>query len=274
MAKQREQIASQIAGIEAQIAATGTQIGLIAEELSAQEQLLAKGLAQVSRVLALKREAASLEGRRGELVAARAQAGERITEIEIAAERLYARRQEEAISTLRDLSFNELDLSERRRALVERIGRLDIRAPVGGVVYGMQVFAPRSVIRAAEPVMFVIPQDRPLVIGARISPLHVDQVQVGQVVRIRFTGLNSRTTPELEATVIQVSADSFADEQTGAYFRARMRLKDGELARLPEGAVLVPGMPVEAYFQTVDRTPLEYLVKPVADYFNRAFRES
>jgi HlyD family secretion protein len=242
--------------------------------LSNQEQLLAKGLAQVSRVLALKREAASLEGRRGELVAAKAQAGERITEIEIAAERLFNRRQEEAITTLRDLSFNELELSERRRALIERIGRLDIRAPVGGVVYGMQVFAPRSVIRAADPVMFLIPQDRPLVIGARISPIHVDQVQVGQSVRIRFTGLNTRTTPELEAVVIQVSADSFADEQTGSYFRAKMQLKDGELARLPEGAVLVPGMPVEAYIQTVDRTPLEYLVKPVADYFNRAFRES
>jgi HlyD family secretion protein len=210
----------------------------------------------------------------GELTARRGEARERMTEIDIEVLKLSTARREDAITRLRDIQYRELELAEQRRSLVERLSRLDIRAPVSGVVYGKTVYAPRSVIRPADPLMFLIPQDRPLVIGARISPIHVDQVQVGQSVRIRFTGLNTRTTPELEAVVIQVSADSFADEQTGSYFRAKMQLKDGELARLPEGAVLVPGMPVEAYIQTVDRTPLEYLVKPVADYFNRAFRES
>jgi HlyD family type I secretion membrane fusion protein len=274
LAKQREQISSQIVGIDAQITSIDTQLRLIGEELASQQALLDKGLAQVPRVLALQREQASLEGRKGELIAAKAQAGERITEIEIVADRLVTTRQEEAITTLRDLGFNEFEYAEKRRSLIERIGRLDIRAPVEGIVYGMQVFAPRSVIRPADPVLFLIPQDRPLVIAAQVAPTNVDQVRVGQEVILRFSSFDSRTTPELFGEVVQVSADAFVDERTGAFYRAQVRLKEGELERLPEGLVMVPGMPVEAFIRTDDRTPLEYLVKPMADYFNRAFRES
>jgi HlyD family type I secretion membrane fusion protein len=274
LAKQREQIASQVTGIDAQIASIDTQLELIDEELASQQALLDKGLAQATRVLALRRELASLEGRRGELIASKAQAGERITEIEIVADRLVTTRQEEAITTLRDLGFNEFEYAEKRRSLIERIGRLDIRAPVEGIVYGMQVFAPRSVIRPADPVLFLIPQDRPLVIAAQVAPTNVDQVHVGQEVILRFSSFDSRTTPELLGEVVQVSADAFVDERTGAFYRAQVRLKEGEIERLPDGLVMVPGMPVEAFIRTDDRTPLEYLVKPMSDYFNRAFRES
>ncbi|MCR8724866.1 HlyD family type I secretion periplasmic adaptor subunit [Frigidibacter sp. ROC022] len=272
--QQREQIASQVDGIDAQIAALSTQIDLIGQELASQEELLAKGLAQATRVLALQREQASLEGRKGELVASRAQAGERITEIEIQIQKLHTKRQEEAITTLRDLGYSQIELSERRRALVDQIGRLDIRAPVSGVVYAMQVFTPRSVIKPAEPVMFLVPQDRPLVIALQVSTLHIDLLHVGQSVMLRFPAFDSRTTPELEGEVMQISADAFTDERSGQYYRAKVRLKDGEASRLPSGLVLVPGMPAEAYIRTGSRTPLEYLVKPLADYFNRAFRES
>lgn len=273
LGKQLEQIASQITGIDAQIAALATQIDLIGQELANQQELLAKGLAQVTRVLALQREQASLEGRKGELIASRAQAGERITEIEISIERLQTKRQEEAITTLRDLGYSQIELSERRRALIERIGRLDIRAPVSGIVYGMQVVALRSVIGPAAPVLYLIPQDRPLIIAMRVSPLNIDLVHVGQEVTLRFTAFDSRTTPELLGEVTQISADAFADERIGQFYRAQVRLKEGEVARLPQGLFLVPGMPVEAFIRTGDRTPLEYLVKPLSDYFNRAFRE-
>jgi HlyD family secretion protein len=122
--------------------------------------------------------------------------------------------------------------------------------------------------------MFIVPQDRPLVIATRIAPINVDQVHVGQDVRLRFSAFDSRRTPELEGVVIQISADSFTDERYGPYYRALVRLKEGEIGRLSGEQVLVPGMPVEAFIRTGDRTPLEYLVKPMADYFNRAFRES
>jgi HlyD family secretion protein len=274
LAQQRQQIASQIDGIDAQIVSLDAQIELIGEELSNQTKLLEKGLAEATRVLALKREAASLSGRRGELTASRAQAAERITEIEIVTEKLYTRRQEDAITTLRDLNYSSIELTERRRALIERIGRLEIRAPVSGVVYGMQVVTPRSVIRPADPVLYLIPQDRPLIIAAQISPLNIDLVHVGQEVVLRFSSFDNRTTPELLGEVMQISADAFSDDVRGSFYRAQVRLKEGEIARLPKGLVLVPGMPVEAFIRTGDRTPLEYLVKPMADYFNRAFRET
>lgn len=273
--KRKDQILTQVEGIGAQQASLETQIALIQEELADQQSLLDRGLAQATRVLALQREEASLEGRRGELIASGAQAAERVTEIEIEMLQLETQRREEAITRLRDLQVRELELAEQRRALRTRLSRMDIRAPASGIVYSKQVFTPRSVIRPADPVMFLIPQDRPLVIAAQVEPIHVDQVFVTQDVVVRFSAFDSRTTPELFGTVVQVSADAFVDERTQAtYYRAEIRLPEEELERLPEGLVMIPGMPVEAFIRTDARTPLAYLVRPLTDYFAKAFRES
>ncbi|HCQ59300.1 MAG TPA: HlyD family type I secretion periplasmic adaptor subunit, partial [Sulfitobacter sp.] len=155
------------------------------------------------------------------------------------------------------------------------IDRLDIRAPVSGVIYGMQIQTPRSVVRAAEPLMYLVPQDRPLIIAARVQTIHIDQVAVGQEVNLRLSALNQRTTPELVGKVLQVSADSIDDDATGqTYYRAEIALNPGEINKLKEGTVLLPGMPVEAFIRTGERSPMAYLLKPMADYFARAFRES
>ena len=275
LTQQRAQIASQLTGIEAQQVALEQQRGLIQEELTDQQSLLDRGLAQASRVLALRREEANLLGRVGELTAASAQARERMTEIEIQILGLTSQRREEAITRLRDLQYNELELAERRRTLREQLNRLDIRAPVGGVVYGLQVFAERAVIRAAEPVLFIVPQDRPLIIATQVQPTDIDQIFVGQPVTLRFSAFDQRRTPELNGHVTQVSADSFTDEGTNlSYYRAEVQMDEGEAERLPEGMTLIPGMPVEALVQTAERSPMDYLVKPLADYFAKAFREN
>ena len=274
LGKRRDQILSQIEGIQEQQEALETQRGLIEEELADQQVLLDRGLAQVSRVLGLRREQANLAGQAGELAAAIAQNEGRITEIDLQILQLDSDRREEAITRLRDLEFNELELSERRRALLRQLDRLDIRAPVSGVVYGLSVFAPRSVIRAADPLMYLVPQDRPLVITAEILPTDIDQITVAQEVALRFTALDQRQTPELYGRVVTVSADAFTDDASGvSFFRAEIVLNDGEVQRLPDGAVIVPGMPVEAFIRTGERTPLAYLMKPLSDYFARAFRE-
>ncbi len=274
LAQRGAQTARLIEGIDAQRAAIGTQLELIRKELASQQELLDKGLAQAARVLALQREEARLAGSLGELTANRAQAEERITETEIEALRLTAARREEANAQLREIGFRELELAERRRALIERIDRLDIRAPVSGVVLGLRVTTPRAVIRPADPLMFLIPQDRPLVIATRVPTVHIDQVRPGQPAKLLFSALSTRTTPELHGVVTSVSADVFVDERSGVpYYRAEVELLPGEREKL--GAVaLLPGMPVEAFIKTDDRTPLSYLVKPFTDYFNRAFRET
>ncbi|PIE15054.1 MAG: RTX toxin [Rhodobacterales bacterium] len=274
MRKRSGQIADQIRGITAQQTALTAQLELIEKELRDQQSLLDRGLAQATRVLSLQREQARLEGTMGELTSTKAQAQGRITEIDIEILKFETRRQEEAISNLRDLHFRELEMKEKRSALQERLSRLEIRAPVSGVVYGQQFFAPRAVIKAAEPVLFLIPQDRPLVISAKVHINNIDQVFVGQDVTLRFPVFDSRNTPELKGRVVKMSADAFTDERTQArFYRSEIVMLDGELAKLPPNATLIPGMPVQAFIRTNDRTPLAYLLKPLTDYFSKAFRE-
>lgn len=275
LAQRRAQIVSQIGGITAQQTALTRQQELIVKELADQQSLLDRGLAQASRVSALQREEANLLGRVGELSASEAQAAEQITEIEIEVLTLDTTRREEAITRLRDLQFNELELSERQRTLTRQLDRLDIRAPLSGIVYGLQVFAERSVIRPADPVMFLVPQDRPLVIAAQVQLTDVDQIYVGQEATMRFSAFDQRRTPELFGTVTLISADAFQDDSAVApFYRVELRLNEGELARLPEDLTLIPGMPVESFVRTADRSPMDYLIKPLADYFAKAFRES
>tara|TARA_R110002094_G_scaffold157349_2_gene143733 strand:- start:1581 stop:2891 length:1311 start_codon:yes stop_codon:yes gene_type:complete len=275
LGKRRDQIGSQIIGVEAQEAALTRQLELIEQELVGQQSLLDRGLAQVSTVLALQREQARLRGQIGELLASKAQSQGRATEIDIEILKLGTAGREEAITRLRDLRYRELELVEQRSALKSEIDQLDIRAPVSGIVYAMQVQTPRSVVRAAEPLLYLVPQDRPLVIAARVSPTNIDQIAVGQQVNLRMSALDQRTTPELVGQVMQISADAIEEQQTGqSYFRAEITLNPGEMEKLADGIILLPGMPVEAFIRTGYRSPMAYLIKPMADYFARAFRES
>ncbi|WP_418593247.1 HlyD family type I secretion periplasmic adaptor subunit [Ponticoccus sp. (in: a-proteobacteria)] len=275
LSKRKDQIADQVRGIEAQQVALDEQLDLIRQELENQQSLLERGLAKIGTVLALQREQSRLTGTVGELIAQKAQAEGRITEIDIQIQSLQTQRREESITTLRDLQFRERELAEQARALRERLSRMEITAPVSGVVYGMTVFTPRSVIRPADPVLYLVPQDRPLVIAAQVETIHIDQLFVNQEVSLRFAALDQRQTPELFGRVVQISADAFEDQSTRVrYYRAEIVLSEGQIDRLPEGTALIPGMPVEAFIRTADRTPLAYLVKPFTDYFARAFRET
>ncbi|MFV1874702.1 MULTISPECIES: HlyD family type I secretion periplasmic adaptor subunit [Nioella] len=271
--RRAEQIGAQLDGIAAQRAALTDQRELVELELVSVQDLIDRGLAEASRGLALRRESARLLGTIGELEASAAEAAGRITEIDLQILQLETERREEAIAQLREVRVEQAELAERARALSRQLAETEIRAPVDGVVYGLAVFGARSVVQAAQPVLFLVPQDRPLIISTRIAPTNVDEVFVGQEVVLRFPAFNSRTTPELFGQVRQVSADAFVDENTGvSYYAAEIVLNEGEATRL-EGETLLPGMPVEAFIRTEDRTPMAYLLRPLSDYFNRAFRE-
>ncbi|CAM4107489.1 HlyD family type I secretion periplasmic adaptor subunit [Palleronia rufa] len=269
-----QQIRLQIEGIAAQQEALGAQVDLLGKEVADQQTLLDRGLAQAGRVLGLRREQARLQGQIGELVAQRGEAEERIGEIGNQILTYTVQRREDAITQLRDLGVRETELREEVAALTDQRARTEIEAPVGGVIYDLTVFGPQAVVRPAEPVMYIVPQDRPLVIQARVPPIHVDQVTIGQQVVLRFPSFDARTTPELSGQVLRVSADSFVDEASRQpFYRAEIVLAPGEIDLLPDGLSLIPGMPVEAYLRTAERTPLAYLTKPLTDYFTRAFRE-
>lgn len=274
LAKQRDQISNQVDGIDAQQAALVTQLELISQELEAQQSLQDRGLATASRVLSLLREQARLHGLVGELRASKAESQGQMTGIDLAILKLKTDRREETISLLRDLQLKELELLETEASLQARLENLDIKSPVDGVVLALQIHAKRAVVRPADPLMYIVPQDRPLVISAQINPVHVDQVYIGQEAVLRFSALDSRNSPELLGTMTHLSPDALEDSATGqAYYLSEVLLNDLELTKLPEGSRLLPGMPVEVYFRIGDRSPLTFLVKPFADYFNKAFRE-
>ena len=273
LARRKEQTVSQISGIDAQSSALSAQLELIRSELADQQSLLDGGLTQSSRVLALELDQASMMGQVGELAAARAQAEGRITELDLEILRLGAVRREEASISLRDVGSSELELTERRRALLERINSLEVRAPVAGIVLGLTVTTPYAVIRPADPILYLVPQDRPLVIAAQIAPIHIDAVHVGQPVHLNFPAFPARTTPELTGTLSMISADVLTDQRTGAtYYHAEITLPSEQADRL-DNFVLLPGMPVDAFIRTGPRTPMAYLLKPLTNYFSTAFRE-
>ncbi|WP_037227486.1 HlyD family type I secretion periplasmic adaptor subunit [Roseobacter sp. GAI101] len=270
-----EQIAqanNQIEGTEAQLAAFQTQQDLILSELEDAESLLEKGLAQASKVSSLQREQARLLGEIGSLKATVAQLRGQIASLEIQVLKLTTTRREEANTTLSDLQYREIELAERRLSLRETLSRMEIRSPVSGVVYDSQIFALQAVLSPAAPIMYVIPQDQPLVVSARIEAINIDQVHVGQEASLRFVAFEQRTTPEIFGQVSRISADVFKDEVTGqSFYRAELLPREEELEKLGDQK-LVPGMPVEAFIRTAERSPLSYLAKPLTDYFNKAFR--
>lgn len=274
LSRRIDQITAQSNGLIAEDAALARQLDLVEQELAVQQGLLDRGLATAGAVLALRREQARLQGQIGALKAELARTRDQGTGIKIEMSSLDTRRREEAAAELRQIGPLQLELAERRRALVDRIHRLELRAPVAGTVLGLHVTSLQSVLRAAEPVLYIVPQDRPLVITARIAPIQIDEVRLGQEAELVFPAFSARDTPHLHGKVTLVSADTLTDPQTGAaYYTAEVQLAEGEGARLGARA-LVPGMPVEVYLKTGQRSPLAYLLKPVGDYFARAFRES
>jgi HlyD family secretion protein len=274
LGKRSVQIMAQIDGMSAQKSALEQQLALIDEDLISQDSLLERGLTQQSRVNVLRREQAGTLGEIGAMRASIAQAQSQITEIELEILKLTSDRREGAITSLRDIQARSLELRQQRASLQERLKRLDVRAPLSGVVYDLAVFGPGAVVTPASPLLLIVPQDTPLVISARINPIHVDQVYPGQSVRLRFTSFDSRTTPEIMGSVTKVSADAFIDDATGSsYYLTQIRINETQRSLLPVGSVLIPGMPVETFMSTGERSPLAYLTKPLMDYFVRAFRE-
>ena len=268
------QVEIQTEGAQAQLRSVQEQASLLALELADQESLLESGLTQASKVSALRRETASMEGSIGSLNSEIANNRAKIAEIAIERLRLSANQREEAIGALRELQPREIELRQNRVSLQEVMNRLSLRAPRAGVVYGLAVHTTRAVVQPAEPILFIIPQDEPLIIRTKIPTQHIDQVRVGQPAALRFSTFDQRTTPEVLGTVANISPDIFTDERTGEnFYSAELRPNEGEIEKLA-GLDILPGMPVEAFIKTDERTPLQYLIKPLADYFNRAFREN
>ncbi|MCC5987743.1 MAG: HlyD family type I secretion periplasmic adaptor subunit [Pararhodobacter sp.] len=271
--RQQAQGRAQIDGLGAQVRAARAEAALIATELATQENLLARGLTQATRVAALQREAARLEGMQGALAAETAQLESRLGELALQALTLHALHRAEAEAEMRDAGIRALELAERRSALSARIERLTLRAPIGGRVHGMSVTTTGGVLRPAQPAMEIVPQDRPLVIAARIRPEDIQSVHPGQQAGVQIVAPGLRDAGPLRGTITSVSADTFQDERTGLrHFRAEIRLGEAAAQRFAERP-LMPGMAAEVFIETGARSALDYLTAPLFDQLRRAWRE-
>lgn len=267
------QLNEEIGGIEAQQAAKSHEMTLIERELSGVRDLYAKNLVQLTRLTQLEREAARLGGERAQLVAAAAQSKGKIAEISLQIIQIDQNLSSEVAKEMRDIDGKLGEFVERKVTAEDQLRRTDIRAPQTGAVFQSAVHTVGGVISAGDPIMLIVPDADKLQVEAKVNPQDIDQLKIGQTAVLRFSAFNSRTTPEIEGNVTRVSADTSTDQRTGqSYYTIRIGLPPEKVAQLGDVRIL-PGMPVEAFVQTGDRTVISYLMKPLSDQFMRAFRE-
>ncbi|WP_296349096.1 HlyD family type I secretion periplasmic adaptor subunit [Reyranella sp.] len=270
--EQIQQLQLQIEGTQAQEAAKAKEVTLLMQELESVRVLWKQNLVQISRVTALERDAARLEGERASLVAAVAQGRGRIAELELKIHQIDQDLSTEVGKELAEIRAKKSELTERRVSAEDQLKRIDLVAPQDGRVFQRNVHTVGGVIQAGEPVMLIVPQSDALIIEAKVAPHDIDQIHIGQHAVLRFAAFNQRTTPELNGEVIHIGADVAQDDKaTEPYYSVRVRVSDGELARL-DGLQLLAGMPVEVFIQTTPRTVASFLVKPLTDQLARAFR--
>jgi len=267
------QLGEEITGLAAQQNSKAKEIALVERELAGVRDLWNKNLVQLNRLTALEREAARLDGERGQLIAAAAQAKGKIAETTLQILQIDQDIASDVAKELREVDGKIGEFVERKVAAEDQLKRTDIRAPQDGTVFQLAVHTVGGVITAGDPIMLIVPEADNLSVEVKVNPQDIDQLQLNQKAILRFSAFNIRTTPEIEGTVTRISADTSTDQRTGqSYYTIRIAMPAEQIERLGD-VKLLPGMPVEAFIQTRDRTMLSYLMKPLHDQFLRAFRE-
>lgn len=271
--QQRNQISDEARGVQAALVAKREELALLSDELERAMANLRDGYVTNNVVSALQRDVITARGEVGSLAAKLAELRGKVSEQQLVS---YA-----TPLGIKELSADQLNFSrqqskkliESRNAIVHNLLNLEVKAPVGGMVFDSRLLGPRSVIEAARPIMYIVPDQKPNLAVVRVEAADIDQVHVGQEVGLRFTTSNKRWTPIIDGRVTAVSADAFLDERTDElYYFVNVGLIEEEIRRL--GAVdLIPGMPVDAFLKTESRTPASYLFRPVSNFFAKAFRD-
>jgi HlyD family secretion protein len=267
------QLENEISGLEQQANAKDREIVLINKELEGVRELWMKNLVQVNRLTLLERDAARIEGERGQLVAATAQAKGKIAELELQILQIDQNLRSEVGAELAEVRAKLSEHHQRKVAAEDQLKRIEIRAPQTGAVHQLAVHTLGGVIAPGDVIMLIVPDADRLIVEAKVSPNDIDQLQLNQQAQLRLSAFSQRETPVLSGLISRISADLSADERTGAsFYVVRISLSEDQIKRL-KGLTLVPGMPVEVFVQTGKRSVMSYLVKPLGDHLARALRE-
>jgi HlyD family secretion protein len=276
-AQLRERIGQLEEEVRAHVAlqqAKAEEIELIQRELEGVRMLWNRNLIQLTRLTALEREAVRLKGERAQSFSAAAQARGKITETELQIIQMDQDLSSEVAKELREVYMKIGEFIERQVTAEDQLKHVDIRAPQDGVVHQLAVHTVRGVVSPADPIMLVVPEADLLAVEAKVAPQDIDQLHIGQAAGLRFSAFNQRTTPEVTGALTRISADVSQDQRSGqSYYVVRIGISPEQVARLGNNAKLVPGMPVEVFIKTYDRTVISYFTKPLHDQILRAFRE-
>jgi HlyD family secretion protein len=278
LGQQSAQANESATGYRSKMVSSAEQERLIQEEIDALRPVADKGFVSQSRMRALERAKADLQGQRGEYQANVAEArssasGGRLRQIE--AEKTY---RERASTELREVEFSLGELLPKYRAASDQLERLRIRAPVSGTVIGLSIFTVGGVISPGQTLMDIVPDKADLVVGARVSVDDADDLRIGQQAQVKFLGLHERNMPTIFGKLTRLSADTLSDEKTGdVFYTAEVRVPAGEMQKLKKirGSGFEPraGAPVAVLVPLRKRTALQYLLEPLADTMWKAFRE-
>jgi HlyD family type I secretion membrane fusion protein len=267
-----------IGGSKIQIAGVHEQLKLLDEEIEGKNYLLKSGFVRKPELLALQRAHANLQGEIGRLRGEMGDAKERIAR---GLEQIVGVKKtaiKTAVEQLHEVRAELNDVRERLRGARGVLDRIQITAPVKGVVVKLRYHTPGGVIEAGKSIMEILPLDAELIIEVRVRPQDIDNVKRGQRAMIRLTATSQRVTPMISGEVVYVSADALPDEKKGTQqtpsdiYVARVKLDAMEAATL-QNFTPTPGMPAEVFITTTERTFFEYLTKPIRDSMARAFRE-
>jgi HlyD family secretion protein len=271
--QQITQLDEEIIGMTAQQRAKKREVELITRELQGVRELYKNNLVQINRLTQLEREATRVDGEQAQLIAAVAQARGKIAEIELKIIQIDQDLSSEVAKEMREVDAKIGEFVERKIAAEDQLQRVDVRAPQDGTVFQLAVHTVGGVVAPGETIMLIVPDTDSLTVEAKVRPQDIDQVQLEQKAILRFPAFNRATTPEIEGEVSRIAADVTSDQRTGlSYYLVRISIPPGQLARLDERK-LIPGMPVECFIQTGERTVISYLLKPLRDQLMRTFRE-
>ena len=273
MRRRIAQVREQITGFRSQARANDEMLVLIREEAAGIKELYEKGYATKTRLLALERNVAFLEGQRGDQMAQVARANQTISETELQIAQLERTRAAEVSEQLRDTQQRLADIDPRVKAGRETIARTEMRAPTSGYVVGLNVFTQGGVIQRGERVLDIVPKDAPLIVEAQVKPEDISHIAPGMRLEVKLTAYKQRLMPVLHGEILRVSADRITDSRSGlSYFNLTAQVDRSEIDKMPN-VKIVPGMPVDVMVPLRARTALDYFIEPITRNFERAFRE-
>ena len=269
-----EQQQSQVVGLQAQLDSINEQVRLTQEELAGYRKLNEQGYAPKTLILRYERTLADLAGRKGQLLSEVARVRQQMGETRMQLGAIRDERQSQAAEGLRDSQTRLADVIPRLTTARQTLAATVVRSPVDGYVFNLTQFTIGGVVGAGEVIMDVVPSGVPLTVTAMIKPEDVDSVREGMPAKVRLTGLNQRFNDALDAKVAVVGKDRINNEKTGAaFYRVDLKIPPTELTKLKKGVELTPGMPAGALIVTGERSVMGFLISPITETLEDAFRE-